>query len=196
MSATPKMIAPSPQAQNLCNRFLGWQCRVRQHAMRAGQGRPDAGMMPMLRLGESGRELGAIITVFNKAPLYALTPELRHIAKSSHDPHQRRERALALLAATYYQKPHEFSDTLTSSFQPNSLMAEAIISAKNVELAFVAYGQEFTIPCRVLRLGADDFFYQATWWHNYLFNPNLSGEAVILGFEPDWEGAHANPALE
>ena len=31
--------------------FLGWQCRIRQHVMRDGGGRPSPGMCPTVGLG-------------------------------------------------------------------------------------------------------------------------------------------------
>ena len=35
------------------NAFLGWQCRLRQRAMRNSEGRPGSGMRPNLILGEA-----------------------------------------------------------------------------------------------------------------------------------------------
>jgi len=29
-------------------------------------------------------------------------------------------------------------------------------------------------------------FFQATYWHNRMFNPNLPGGIQILSFTPDW----------
>ena len=34
------------QAEGLQQRFLGWQCRLRQIAMRQGEGQPSDGMQP------------------------------------------------------------------------------------------------------------------------------------------------------
>ncbi len=174
--------------------FLGWQCRVRQHAMREKQGRPDDEIMPILTLADTGESIGRIITVYNKLPSYSLTPEFRHMAKKTHDAAQRREQALNFFSATYYQKPKEFSDTLTSCFLPNSAGAAAIHKAKRARLEFAAFGQQFMLDCQVWKLPPTNPLYQATWWHNHLFNPNLSGQAVILGFEPDWDKSTATPS--
>ena len=37
--------------------------------------------------------------------------------------------------------------------------------------------------------------YEFTYWHNFLFNPYLSPEVKVLGFEPDWSAASADPIL-
>jgi len=41
----------------------------------------------------------------------------------------------------------------------------------------------------VQALAEADAFYQATYWHNRLFNPNPPPGAQVLAFTPDW--AHA-----
>jgi hypothetical protein len=35
-------------------------------------------------------------------------------------------------------------------------------------------------------LAEADPLYQATFWHNKLFNPNLPGRVQVLSFAPDW----------
>ena len=35
--------------------------------------------------------------------------------------------------------------------------------------------------------------FQATYWHNALFNPALPGSVRVLGFQPDWSRAEADP---
>ena len=42
-------------------------------------------------------------------------------------------------------------------------------------------------PCR------EQPAYQATWWHNRIFNPDLANDAVVLAFTPDWKSAKADP---
>ena len=139
--------------------------------------------------------MGQIITVFNKLPSHSLTPEFRHMAKRTHDPAQRRDKALQFFSATYYQKPQEFSDTLTACFQPDSSGAAQIHAAKHVSLYFSAYRQSFTLRCKVWQLLPQNPLHQATWWHNHLFNPELSAQAIVLGFEPDWTQSSADPPI-
>lgn len=175
--------------------FLGWQCRVRQHAMRKGQGRPDDGVTPSLTLPGAAAPMGHVITVMNREPAHSVTPELMHMAKRTADPAERRRKALELFSETYYQKAHRFSDMLTASFPPGSPGAATIRAAGQCRLDFAAYGRTWALECRVWRLTERHPLHGATWWHNFLFNPTLPPEAVILAFEPDWEASSTDPEV-
>jgi len=174
--------------------FLRWQCRVRQLAMRQGQGKPDDAVTPALRLPDAQEPMGHIITLINRRPEEALLPELKHLAKRTEDPAQRREKALQLLSERYFQKAADFSDLITASFPPGSQGAATIVTAGSCWLLYEAYGQSYELFCDVQPLPEWDVFYQSTWWHNLLFNPNLPPGTVILGFQPQWEKCRANPA--
>jgi hypothetical protein len=50
------------RAQKLRDDFLGWQCRIRQIAMRQDSGRPSPGMRPRV-LDTAGREIAPALTV-------------------------------------------------------------------------------------------------------------------------------------
>ena len=182
------------QAQALRVAFLRWQCRVRQIMMREERGRPGPAIMPAVTPEGAAEPLGHIITVMSKTPAYDKTPELRHIARRTNDPAQRREAALRLFSEFYYQKPGEFSDMLTATFPPGSPGAAALREAEQVRLGFDAYSQRFEIAARVWQLTEKNPAWQATWWHNLLFNPALPADTVILGFVPDWERSTAEPA--
>ena len=129
--------------------FLYWQCKVRQIAMRKNMGRPDAAIVAALTFSGESRPMGHVITLMSKAPAYSKTPEMKHIAASTYDPAQRREKALELFSDTYYQHPREFSDELTTIFPPNSPGAAAICAAKTCPLTFASYGQRFDLFCKV-----------------------------------------------
>lgn len=174
--------------------FLGWQCRVRQLMMREDDGRPGPGIMPALTLAGASEPMGHIITVMSKAPHHSRTPELQHMARRTNDPAQRRESALAFLREAYYQHPDEFSDMLTATFPPGSPGAAAIRESGRVTLNFQAYSQRYDLDCRVWMLAEHNPLWQATYWHNLLFNPNLPADTVILGFEPDWSRSSADPS--
>ena len=177
----------------LRDHFLGWQCRLRQLAVREAGGRPSSGMRPKLRLGEAGPPLGAITTlILRRAPAEA-TAQFRHMVRKTQDPAERYAGALEMLAAAYYQRPREFSDQLTALFGPGSEIAERVLSAGRCRLAFEQYSQSYTLPCSVRALAEDDPAYQATYWHNALFNPALPGGVRVLGFQPDWALAEAEP---
>lgn len=189
---------PSPPADSAAGvlrmAFLRWQCRVRQVMMREDLGRPGPGIMPDVLPAGGGESLGQIITVMNKTGPYDKTPEMQHMVRRTNDPAARREAALKLFSEFYYQKPHEFSDMLCAGFAPGSPGAAALRRAERLRLRFAAFNQRFDIPVRVWTLTENNPAWQATWWHNALFNPALSREAVILGFAPDWTGASADPA--
>ena len=175
--------------------FLKWQCRVRQMMMRDNLGRPDDSITPALFLPGEEEPLGHIITLLNKSPSYAVTPELLHMAQKTNDPAQRRDQAIRFFSATYYQKAGEFSDILTATFPPGSPGAAMIREAETVRLRFDAYQQVFDLDCRVWRLGPQNPLHQATLAHNRLFNPALPHDTEVLGFEPNWDGSTSVPEI-
>ncbi|MGB0853127.1 MAG: hypothetical protein ACPGVA_12585 [Pikeienuella sp.] len=172
--------------------FLGWQCRVRQMMMRDEGGRPTDAITPALTLPGADEPMGHIITVISKSPAYSLTPEMNHMAKKTPDTAKWREEALKFFSATYYQKSHEFSDILTSTFPPRSTGAATIRAADRVTLTFDAYGQRFDLDCKVWKLSRRNPLYQATVAHNRLFNPALHPDTEVLGFEPNWDQSSSN----
>lgn len=175
--------------------FLKWQCRVRQIAMRETEGRPDDAITPALVLAGDTEPFGHVITLLNKAPGYSVTAELNHMIRKTNDPAQRRDQAIQFLSATYYQKHREFSDLLTSTFPPDSPGATKIRDAEECTLLFEAYNQRFDLHCKVWMLAPHNPLRQATMAHNILFNPNLSADAVVLGFEPDWARSTSEPKI-
>lgn len=191
MSSVAPLFGMTQRDNPLRDTFLRWQCRVRQIAMRENMGRPDDAITPALTLPGETKPTGHIITVLSKAPPYSKTPELQHLFRRTHDPAQRREKAIQFFSETYYQKAREFSDILTATFPPGSPGAAAISAAGNCTLAFEAYGQRYDLLCKVWTLDKTDPLYQATWWHNMLFNPNMHPNTVIFGFEPDWDHSTA-----
>ena len=168
----------------LRGRFLRWQCRIRQIAMRRDEGRPSSGMTPLVAV--SDQPLARIVTVLCKRPEHSVTMELRHLARRTHDPAERRENALKLLSERHYQAATEFSDQLTASFPPDSATAARLLDARECRLDYEQFGQRFGVQCTVRRLSAHNPLREATFWHNLLFNPRLSADCAIVGFEPDW----------
>ena len=193
--ATAKLLGQYTKPQPLRDAFLRWQCRVRQVMMRDEAGRPSDGIMPAVTLAGAEEPLGHIITVMCKAPAHSKTPEMRHMATKTQDPAQIRESALKFFSEFYYQKAAEFSDTLTATFPPGSPGAAAIREVGEVTLTFSAYSQRFDLVCRVWTLAAHNPLWQATYWHNLLFNPGLPEDTVILAFEPDWERSASEPPI-
>ena len=193
--ATAKLLGQFTEPNPLRDAFLRWQCRVRQMMMRDEAGRPTDGIMPALTPAGETEPMGHIITVLSKSPVYSKTPEMRHMATRTNDPAQIRESALKFFSEFYYQKGAEFSDILTATFPPGSDGAKAIRRAERCRLDFEAFGQRFGLECRVWKLTAKNPLWQATYWHNRLFNPGLPETTVILGFEPDWRASAADPEV-
>ena len=193
MKAVAQHSEMTQQFNGLRDAFLRWQCRVRQISMRENFGRPDGAIKPRLTLNRDSEPVGNIITVLSKNPSHSKTPEMRHMVQSIFDPSQRREKAIQFFSEIYYQKPQQFSDTLTAAFSPDSPVAEVICAAKACSLTFDSYGQRFDLDCIVSTLTKNNPLFQATWWHNKLFNPHLLPGTVILGFEPDWSRSSAEP---
>ena len=173
----------------LRDRFLRWQCRVRQIAMRREDGRPSNGMTPLAHV--SGEPFARIVTVLCKLPEHSVTMELRHLARRTHDPAERRESALKLFAERHYQAATEFSDRLTASFPPDSATAVRLAQVRDCRLDFEQFSQRFRVQCTVRRLSEHNPLREATFWHNLLFNPMLAADCIIFGFEPDWARSEA-----
>lgn len=195
MTSLDAILGRAPAAHPLRDAFLKWQCRVRQIAMRDAEGRPDDSIMPAVVLAGQTEPLGHIITLLNKGPGHDLTPEFEHMLARTNDPAQRRDQAIRFLSASYYQKHREFSDTLTATFPPGSPGAAQIREAETCTLIFEAYAQRFDLVCKVWRLVGQNPLRRATMAHNMLFNPALSPDSEVLGFEPDWPASSSDPKL-
>ena len=201
MQADSTVVRLDRANEQLRDRFLHWQCRIRQIAMRNHDGRPTSGMTPLVSAArgvvtESDRRIGSaarIVTVLCKRPEHSVTMELRHMARRTHDPAERRESALAFLAERYYQTAGEFSDILTASFPPDSEVATTLLNHRECRLAFEQFSQRFELHCTVRQLSRNNPLREATFWHNLLFNPRLSADCTILGFEPDWPKSESDP---
>ena len=187
-------VVPLEAAQAaLRDHFLGWQCRLRQLAVRQAGGRPTSGMRPEVRLAGADTPLGAITTLIVRKEPREATAQFRHMVRKTQDPAERYDAALETLAAAYYQRPQEFSDELTALFGPASDLADRLLAAGSCVLDFAQYSQLYRLPCAVRNLAEADPAFQATYWHNALFNPALPGGVRMLGFQPDWARAEAEP---
>lgn len=195
MTSTNNNIRRLPaENERFAESFLRWQCRLRQICIRSEEGRPNDAMMPTV-ISEDGTELGSIITVLSKRPEYSTTMEFRHFARRTNDPAQRRKDALQFLAETYYQSWHEFYPELTATFVPDSEGAKALVTLRRCTLRFEQFSQSFSIVVKPRLLSENNPQREATFWHNYLFNPALSADCLILGFEPDWSTSTATPPI-
>lgn len=193
MQGSTARLLGMPVAHPLRDGFLRWQCRVRQIMMRDDLGRPNDAIMPALTLSGADQPMGQVITVLSKLPAHSVVPEMRHMVQRTPDPAAVREAGLKFLSAGHYQKSAEFSDILTATFPPGSEGAQTIRRAERCTLTYEAYSQRYDVACRVWKLTSRNPLWQSTYWHNALFNPSLSQDTVILGFEPDWDASSADP---
>ena len=187
-------MSAAPRAERLRDHFVGWQCRIRADAMRRRSGRPSPGMRPQV-LSPAGEELAsAVTTLLARREAASFAPEFRHLARRTHDPRDRRDAALALLAERYYQHARDFSDLLTATFSAGSALADDLVSEGRCILTFAQDSQRYELPCSVSLLRGDDPRRDETWWHNALFNPQLPPDIPVLAFAPRWLEATADPA--
>lgn len=184
-----KTVLIEPAAAALRDRFIGWQCRLRQMAVREAGGKPSAGMRPQV-LSPDGEELAAAITVLIVPADPGDSVKLfRYQVLRTEDPVERYDQALELMAANYFQHPREFSDVMTALFAAKSELADELLSLGRCRLVFEQHNHAFRVPCIVAQLAEDDEHFQATFWHNRLYNPNLPARVRVLGFTPDWSHA-------
>jgi hypothetical protein len=169
--------------------FLGWQCRIRQLAAREDGGRPSPGMRPRVTTWE-GHEISPGIVVLAVESEPAVSTQLfRHQYLKTEDPGERYAKIREILQASYFQQPAKFSDVMTALFGPGSPVAGRLLSHGRCVLEFEQFTQGYRIPSTVAALAEHHPFYQATYWHNHLFNPNLPPGVEILSFTPDWTHA-------
>lgn len=178
----------------LRDHFIGWQCRIRQMAMRQSAGRPTPGMRPRLLLPD-GRELApAVSVVIVPADPEESTDFFRHQVRKTHDPNLVYERGLQYLQSTHFQNARRFADRLTALFGGGSDIVRAVLGEGRCILEFSQFSQTYRMLCTVRELDPEDAFYQATYWHNRIFNPDIPGDIHILAFQPDWRSVQADPA--
>ena len=180
-----------PSAKRLRERFIAWQCRIRQIAMRQDGGRPSPGMRPRL-LDASGLDLAPALTVLllPRDPSES-TDFFRFQVLRGADPRDLYERALSYLQADYFQRPETFSDQLIAVLPEGSRLAAALTAQGHCTLAFDQFSQAYRLPCAVAALKPGDAAREAAIWHNRLFNPALPETVHVVAFQPDWASAEA-----
>lgn len=179
----------SPNKSELAQRFFAWQCRLRQIAMREDEGRPSQGMGAKV-VDNSGNVLSErMVTLITRNSPQESTEFFKFQVQKHHDPQDVYKKGLTYLQATHYHRANEFCDELTALFAPSSNVAKTILISGICSLIFEQFSQKFTITCQVRRLENDLHIFQATLWHNRLFNRNLSDDVIVLGFKPCWQNA-------
>ena len=174
---------------DLAHLFMTWQCRIRQISMREHAGRPSSGMVPKV-LTSQGHEIspGVIVLLVRENSLES-TEFLKFQVQKHNDPQDVYKKSLTYLQSTHYHRAAEFSDEMTALFSSSSELANGLVEAGRCQLEFSEFQQTYRLPCSVRRLSTMEPAYQASLWHNRVFNPRLGDDVQIIGFQPDWEEA-------
>ena len=77
------------QTETMKRAFLGWQCRLRQIAVREEDGRPTPGMRPQFDFSEDGQFANAITVLIVRVDAFADASQFRHLVLRSQDPAER-----------------------------------------------------------------------------------------------------------
>ena len=187
---------PLSGADRLRDKFLGWQCRIRQIAVRDQGGQPLPPMQPRILDASDGSEIAPSVTVIiAEKECVESTAMFRHIVRRTHDPEKRYEEALKVLASAYFQHPGNFSDALLAVYPLDSALAERLVGAGRCVLEFEEFGEPFPIPCTITDLPPDDDVHQAAYWHNHMFNAAMPGAVRVIAFAPGWRQAAAYPPV-
>ena len=174
------------EARIIKQRFLRWQCRSRQNAMRLQAGRPDQFMAPIVSTGGAGHPSFALVTVLCRSPDASVLPEMIHMAKKTHDPAERRRLAVEFMSASYFQRAGDFTGDLVACIPAASVYHSSLASSAQCRLEFRDGMHIYELPSGLARLPSGDREREECWWHNFLFNARLEPAAVIFAFRPDW----------
>src|SRR5262245_19360771 len=142
--------------QALRDYFLGWQCRLRQMAMRDYGGEPLPGMRPKVS-AKTGRIIApAIIVLLIEREPRASTGFLKFQVQKNNEAERAFEAGVKYLGEDYYQRPEMFSDEMTAVFAAQSPVAQATVRACEVLFDFAQFSQTFRMFCRVRLLKPTD----------------------------------------
>ena len=152
--------------------------------MRELDGRPTPGMSAGIYSIRGGDEQARLSFLILHRDTVNLTAEFRHVVRKSPDPAQWRKNGLRILAERHYQDSGNFREDLTALFAIDSTVAEALVNAEACRLKFAESSIEhaFDFDVSALEQGSESF--QATYWHNHLFNQALPGAVRVLQFSP------------
>jgi len=158
--------------------------------MREDEGRPSVGMRPAVVSKADQRLSDGIVTLITRKSPGESTEFFKFQVQKHNDPQDTYKKGLTYLQSTHFHRADEFSDEISALFQSSSSLADKLLESDECILKFEQFSQKYTLPCHIRRLEFDQPIFQATLWHNRLFNRNLPDNVIILGFMPDWENAN------
>jgi hypothetical protein len=165
-------------------RFISWQCRLRKMSVRELGGRPTEGMSAGIFAISGGEEQSRMNFTIVRRDSRERNDEFRHIVRKSPDSSQWLKDGLRILSELHYHEEKEFDQQLTALFSLDSTLAYALTKAGQCHLKFAQDSVEHGFDFDVVSLNQDEDNFQATYWHNRLFNPTLPGKVRVLGFNP------------
>ncbi len=164
--------------------FIAWQCRLRKMSMRELGGRPTVGMSAGVYSVSGGEEQSRMNFLIVRKDSGARTGEFRHIVRKTRDPSEWVKNGLRILSELHYHESDQFDNRLTALFSLDSELAAALLEAGRCRLKFVQDSVDYEFDFDVAALAAGDEYFEATYWHNRLFNPTLPGNVQVLSFNP------------
>jgi hypothetical protein len=179
--------------QRLKAYFLGWQCRIRQIAVRQFGGMPMPGMRPRVSTKQGEPIAPSMVSLLVPLEPVESTAYFKFQVQRTNEPEEAREAALKYLGSDYFQLPENFSDEMTAVFGTDAHLTGVLLKAGEKLLDFEQYAQRFRLVCKVRRLRANEPAHASSFWQARLFNPNLPKDAAVLAFKPDWKRADADP---
>ena len=165
-------------------RFIAWQCRLRKQCVRELGGQPSAGMSAGVYSISGGDEQSRLSFLIVRKDSGPRTDEFRHIVRKTTDSSEWVKNGLRILSELHYHQTDQFDHRLTALFSLDSALADAFLEAGQCHLKFAEKSVDYGFDFEVESLADEDEFYQATYWHNRLFNPTLPGQVRILSFTP------------
>jgi hypothetical protein len=169
-------------------RFIDWQCRLRKQSMREFGGRPGPGMSAGVFPVSGGEEQSRMSFLIVRSDSQQRTDEFRHIIRKTPDSSEWLKNGLRILAEMHYHETDQFDNRLTALFGLDSELANALLQAGQCHLKIAEKSIDYAFDFDVVALAQDDDLFQATYWHNRLFNPTLPGQVQVLCFSPRLEG--------
>ena len=170
--------------QQQYQKFISWQCRLRKMCVRELGGRPTPGMTAGVYSVSGGEEQSRVNFMIMRRDPNERTDEFRYIVRKSQDPSQWAKNGLQILSELHYHEVDQFENRLTALFGFDSSLAEVLLDAGQCLLKFGEGGIEHEFEFSVEVLPEDDEMYQATYWHNHLFNASIPGQVQVLAFTP------------
>ena len=168
--------------------FVVWQCSLRQRNFRIFSGKPSDGTLALILDKQSNKEITRLRSILlEKKPLNS-AKMFEFMIKKTHDPEERFLKAVKFFSSEYYNSPKNFDGSFSTTFSHQSELAKKILKKKKCDVQFFERDTGFHFTATVTKLKRSDSKWMYTFFHNFLFNPELNENIDILYFNPDKTG--------